>query len=734
MSSSPCIWRAASNLRCLELWDMECPPWEYDSPRPDNLKGIKAKFRKWQMDEDTNHVHFTLVEPVNPAQRVTEDNPPLCMYGWVADFDADITIKEVVRRINKLDPELRPVWISHTFSMGIRAVWLFEEKVWADCPAVTEKFMKLFAQRVGASALAPNLDKASYQPFMLWELGTDWTEIEDAVEVPKSLTQQVFRDAVAQTKRVEGNYTDIPMDEVQAEIEKKYPGRLYGAKVEVGERVPLFWLPITGDGKEQDKGAMVTEWGVYSFSSRSDEGRKFWDDLLGHEFIQKFKEKKLGTATDGCYYDGRGYWRLDHKHMWQGYTREDTLLYLRVERGLSAVKQPKASASEVDQALFEIQTKNRVDVTAPFVHTEDKFVTWNGELYLNINKRKPMKPAAAGTGDQERFPWLAEFFANFFEQHPNDEFHPGEHYLAELQRSYRSFLNSKPTSGHIIIICGPAGRGKSLLNTFILREIFGSAMDAGGFLVAGNGFNKALGESAIWYVDDNQSTSNLSAHKTFSETIKKHAATPEVVYTPKFHDSRVIPWYGRIHVSCNDDSDSISIIPDLDINIKDKLCLYNVNDEWEATFYEKTEMAELIRKELPFFLRWLIDDFEPDEAIITPDKPRYGLIPYHHAGLVSTARESSSNFRLAEVIELFREQKKAEKMTTWVGNSSKLLMEMMSPDSEVQGLMKGYTTINFGKHLNTLFKQDVWWLSRQESEEDEEQLLWVIDLKPRGKK
>ena len=144
-------------------------------------------------------------------------------------------------------------------------------------------------------------------------------------------------------------------------------------------------------------------------------------------------------------------------------------------------------------------------------------------------------------------------------------------------------------------------------------------------------------------------------------------------------------------------------------------------------------MAEMLRKELPFFLRYLLDEFEPDASILTPNETRYGMIPYHHAGLVFTAKESSSYFRLAEVIDLFREQKRNEKMTTWVGNSSKLLMELTSPDTEIHSLMKGYSTINFGKHMNALAKQEVWWLSRQECEDDEEKFLWVIDLKPKRK-
>ena len=77
MISEPIPWRAAHNLRSQDLWLMDTPPWECKSPRPKTLTS-KAKFRAWQQNEDTMHVHFTLVEPVNPNLRIQDDNPALC--------------------------------------------------------------------------------------------------------------------------------------------------------------------------------------------------------------------------------------------------------------------------------------------------------------------------------------------------------------------------------------------------------------------------------------------------------------------------------------------------------------------------------------------------------------------------------------------------------------------------------------------------------------------------------
>lgn len=728
------MFRAVSNHASSDLWEMEHPPWETEITRPDFPS--KAKFRKWYQQEDTDHVFFTLVESINPHRRVEADNPPLCLYGWVADYDVEsageITVDEFKRKVALMDVELRPTHFSETFSGGIRAVWEFEEKVWVDCPEVAAKFMKSFALRVKANKLASGLDTASYELQMLWEIGYNWEEVEDGMKTPAFITQQLLRESIVQTKKVSSKYTDLPMDKIKEEIDRLYPGRLYGALFEIGERIPLFWLPKCGDGKEKDKSAIVAEWGCHSFSSRSEKGNMFWDEILGTEFIQKFNEKKVGEAVDGCYYDGKGYWRIGQRGYWQGSNREDTMLYLKVDRGLSSTKKPKETASEAEQVLYGIQTMNRVDASAPFTHTEDKFVDWNGERYLNINQKKPMKPSGEGTGLPENFPWLHTFWANFVERHEDDICHPREFLLAELQRGYRSFLTSRPSSGHAIIMAGPTGKGKSFLTTFILREMFGSATDAGGFLVEGSKFTKELAESAVWYVDDNESTSNVANHKRFSEYVKKHIATPEVQYQPKFKDSRTVPWWGRVFITCNEDPDSIGIIPDLDINNREKIALFKINENFQADFCADTlQTIQMVRQEMPYFLRWLLDEFEPDpENVLQPGNNRYGIHPYAHPELVETAREASNQYQLAGVLDLWRDQQLVEKVSSWSGSSAKLLVALKDQDSEVRELVRSYNATYFGRMISTLDKQGgLDWLSRGTKNNS---AFWTIKMPKKG--
>lgn len=345
--------------------------------------------------------------------------------------------------------------------------------------------------------------------------------------------------------------------------------------------------------------------------------------------------------------------------------------------------------------------------------TTEELVKWNGKTFLNTNTRRPMKPSPEGTGNPENFPWLHEYLSNVLDRAPEDFIHPKEFLLAELQRAYRSIMNSRPTSGHFLIFAGPSGRGKSLLTTVIMRKIFGSAADAGTFLVEGREFNKDLAESFIWFIDDNKSTTSITQHKNFSESIKKIVATPEVVYRAMWNDGIGVPWYGRVMIGCNDDPDSISIIPDLDITIRDKVSLFKVS-QWQAKFLDNVSMSELLDKELPYFLRWLLDVFVVPEEIDTPDEPRYGLLTYHHPELIDTARESSSQNRLAEVLNIWRRRiggdsngslnfETREDRTYWCGTATELLSSLYDFE-EVAPLIRSYTPVSFGRAVAALWK------------------------------
>jgi hypothetical protein len=691
-------WRSLPNLSSQTLSPVK-PPWKLKPgkgvPKPEVSK---EDFRNWCKSKDTSHVFFTAFEGINPAARINkEDNPPQYCHALVADYDTVVSTKEVLESIKNNSPDgLKPTWLSETRSGGIRAVWEFEREIFADQPEILNRFLSELSKELKMHTLAPGLDPASLDPKMVWELGSKWVQVKDAKPLTKDFLKATEIKSAGRTV-VTSEVLEIPKDVIKEALDEKYPNRWTGEFV-FGSRGPLFWV----DDGIQREGCMVLDHGIKAFSTRSDKGFMTWEDLFGREFVRKYEERRIGSAAEDCYYDGKSYWTRENGDRWVGKNKDDMIMSLKV-KGVQHRTRKKKASTEVEEVLHSIQLNNRVDGCGPFLYNKKKIVSYGGMRLINTSNRMPMSPFE-GEGDPADFPWLYEFFHKAFEDPQFDERRgsASDHFLAWLQRYWMSSLSGKPQLGQISIIAGPPGCGKTLLSTFILGQIMGGCSDAGNFLIGGSQFNKELGEVGLWNIDDGMSASSLMQHKRFTEALKAHVANPQVVYRAMYKDAVKMPWRGRIVVTCNDDAESIGIVPNLDTTIMDKISLYKFSREWKATFLDDHSMEELIKKELPHFLAWLRDWQVPEDLVNTAE-PRYGLYSYHHPAIVEEARQQNQDHRLTEMLDIWIRIVKDEKMSSitdgvWEGTCTELLFELNRIE-EARGIVREYNAVSLGKKL-----------------------------------
>jgi len=90
----------------------------------------------------------------------------------------------------------------------------------------------------------------------------------------------------------------------------------------------------------------------------------------------------------------------------------------------------------------------------------------------------------------------------------------------------------------------------------------------------------------------------------------------------------------------------LSILPDLDDSILDKLMLFKLGD-WQPDFSMAEGVEARIERELPFFLRRLLAYEVP--AHIQGD-PRFGVKCFHHPELVREANNASANGQLVQLM------------------------------------------------------------------------------------
>lgn len=653
----------------------------------------KEAMRAWCKDPNTRHVFYSTMEPSLANARLTSNNPVHFMHGWVADYDSSeidtSNMSELVKYVLGRSPGgLAPTWITKTYSGKARAIWEFTTPLLLDSEQVFVAFQDRFVKEAKATKLLKGFDPASKNPSTYWELGTEWTKVSAPVD--DMTLERIFFEAIKDLD-VKVTEVKVPIDVVAAKVEEVFPGRWSGA-FEVGARGPLFWID---DGIDRP-GCQVVENGVVCYSTRAGKSFMSWAEIFGGQFVKQYEEKRLADSVNGVYFDGKSYWIQLPDGAWRAHAKEDYMIRLRLS-GFSFNPRKKGDpASEIDEVLRYVQDTRRIDSVSPFIFRKEEIIHFNGERHLNTPKRNPMPPAEVG--DEPDFPWLATYLRKIWDPVVIDGGHPADYFLAWLQRTYKNALAGFPVSGHALVIAGPAGVGKSLLATFVLRQIFNGGTDAGDFLLAGGGFNKQLAEVGVWWVDDNTSSANFNDHRKFSEMLKKHVATPMVKHHPKYKDATVLPWFGRLIVTCNTDSDSLSIIPSLDGTILDKLMLFKLSETYKPVFKANLVQEKLIMDELPFFLRWLLN-WTPPAAVMEQNSPRYGVKSYHHPDILKSAREASPDHRLTEILDMWcRQMRLLGEDEEWSGTSTELLARM-NMSEEVRSVLRDYTPIKLGKAL-----------------------------------
>jgi hypothetical protein len=327
------------------------------------------------------------------------------------------------------------------------------------------------------------------------------------------------------------------------------------------------------------------------------------------------------------------------------------------------------------------------------VFSREETTTFAGKRYLNTSRSRIVEPAAGPLKWGEGFPWLADFLDSLFD--PDEQL---DFFISWLAYAYRNAHAGKPRNGQAIFLAGDVNQGKTLLSNVLLGGLFGGNMDASEFLLGESRFNKELFEVGMWTVDDTVPSSDPKKQQLYSAMLKKIPANYAFQYHPKFRDQIMLPWAGRVVITCNADPESIRILPDIEMSILDKICLFAIR----TARRDFTDAADRIRAELPAFARWLLDYQIPEHC---RGDVRFGVKCYHHAALIETARQSGRTAGFIELLERFLRSRFAHPYRgDWTGTATDMLAEMMAHDATRHVAAK-YTPDQIGRRLGQLKSQ-----------------------------
>jgi len=241
-----------------------------------------------------------------------------------------------------------------------------------------------------------------------------------------------------------------------------------------------------------------------------------------------------------------------------------------------------------------------------------------------------------------------------------------DYLYAWLKRFYCAVVDREFVQGQALVLVGPTNKGKSLLSNKVISALVGGYADASDYLSGQTQFNKDLGRVAAWVIDDTTSAASFQDQRKATELIKRSVANPRVAYMAKYSDALSIPWTGRVILSLNEDSSSLSVIPSLDSSNRDKIIALRIRYGATSDFPRNSELEAIIENELPHFAKFLLDWQPPKEVEGTG---RFGVVSYIDETIAEAAYDNSSRSGTAELVEFFckKHRELDSSQTMWVG-------------------------------------------------------------------
>jgi hypothetical protein len=225
-------------------------------------------------------------------------------------------------------------------------------------------------------------------------------------------------------------------------------------------------------------------------------------------------------------------------------------------------------------------------------------------------------------------------------------------FMAWLKFSLEAVASGTRTPGHVLILVGPPECGKSLLVS-ICREILGGrAASPHQAWSKDTAFNADLVGSELLVLDDCYSQGKIEARRAVGTSMKESLFNEFVRIHPKGREAFSVAPVWRAIMCCNDDPDSLFVVPPLTSDMQDKMlilrCHKRTAPEHDFPPVDRKRFRERITRELPALVAHLASMALP--PTLTPN-PRTGFEAFHHPVIKGILGELSPEVQLLATID-----------------------------------------------------------------------------------
>ena len=736
-------------------------PWNVKVPE-EILALPKEQYKRRWFNPETRHWLISLAQGQNENFCVSQGNQASLLYGWTADYDGVFT-DDIIEAVKAKSPsKYRPAYWSRSQSGGLHLVWLFDRPITVMGNVHANALLHVIATKLKAVRWGVGYDPESEFVTQVMDIGREWHVFHANSYVPAeeiiAWDAALFQKSV---KQMTEEVVDIPFEVVAAEIAKRQWPHDPPSVIHIGTRCLRFWA---ADADNQSAAQFVKD-GLRVYTPH-DGGFKSWKSLLGAEFCEEYTSKSMAPFYEDTTYchSKDEYWRFfrnDGSPHYEKRTEKVLRRDLKQEARLDDKPAKGETLSEVEKALYTISRRNAVECVAPILYRPSGRIRVPGiGAVLNTSLVTVCKPSPrlADISDEtlaefpecpaeyrenpmicawdnpfavRGFPHIHRLLTAYFMKsqpaydtweetgfHLHDENGNPFEALGDVQLSFliswlshfyknAARMSSTPGRGQVMILAGPTGVGKSFFATEILGKLAGGWTYAHKMYLEGSRFNSTTVEYPVHVIDDMLGSRSQRDRLKFTEALKVVVANAKVRCEAKFGSAmESVPWPGRIVILSNEDAQSLSVLPDLDMSTRDKfmmLKLGGVKFHWGTDAENQKWLAD----ELPFFARFLLGW----EIPVRMRDERFGVMAVQHADMAQASAENGLTQVLVEVLETCIEtvtgatdMKDAGDIEGWAieGNAVKIFKWIRSVDDSLAREVIDSRTLQ--QSLTTLFK------------------------------
>jgi len=668
-------------------------PWDWDITAEEisRIRMMAKPRRKELMTQlETRWNIYSTCKGQNWFFPISNENPTGAVLALALDYDLPISHDHIVSACEERKKlgGYCPAYIETSLSGNARCVWTFERSILTPNKKFADEFIKQLVALIDGENFLPGLDRKSYDSAMRWTNGGYWTELDFVKPIPAEVLLGI---AVKVSSALYSSKSDLPFDRLEQLLTERYPRfpMFNGGRLKMRANGLRFWE----DGSDNPNAAYVIDKGFFCVT-----GSKpviTWEELIGKQLVDTMRASNCGEAAKDVFYDGKNYFVKSSRMGFVDLGRSDVMLHI-ASHGFSRTCKKDEVTSPAEQVLKYVQTHNRVDGAAPLLFRPEGVIEYQNRCVLNLNRSKPLSMADKKAVTFDDFPWLWGFFNCFF---ANSELRPLDHFLAWWRRFYEGGITLRPTNGQALFICGPAGCGKNLMAELIVpMSMGGSAPNPYRYLMGDTSFSDDIFSAPVLAINDEDAPPD-GKRSVFEQKVKSMVANNEHAFHPKFMKQIRIEWDGRLIVTLNNGPKDVGILPQLNPNTEGKVS-YFLAQSHDHPFHDKHKTREIVAAELPYFLRWLVDSYQPPKGILIPD--RFGVRSYHDPFLVRINRQEQSSYNLLELLAAWMSGTSWNGgLPEWRGTPTDLL-RVMTGDETLEQLLKNWDPNKLSKALGDL--------------------------------